>query len=351
MKWYLIILFSSFSLCVSSHAQQGNPFEIIRTDSNNDQSSDKTQEKVSSTGNVFDVIRTDSVAIVEQEIREENTLVDTSEFEAIEENLSSDQADEGNASYDENPFEVSHVPYRRSELKKQSVTSENTKTTSASPLAKISTKGNSNTFLFWLILFSLLLLAIVMNVQRSSVSKIFKSITNENILKLSKREENNGMTGHYMMLYSIFFINMATFVYLLVDKYYSQNGMIIWLWIFIGLVVIYVLRHVFMAVLGSVFNIDKETSLYSFTILSFNLALGLIFIPVNLVVAYSPENIGQIGIYIGLIIIGLIFIIRLFRGVLISARYIGSSLFQFFLYLCGFEIAPILVIISLISRL
>lgn len=331
---FFIIWILTFAVA-NLFAQQGNPFEIVRTGSDSVEVAD--QEVQQTTG--FEVLRSDDSLYVSPE------PLDTTEFESEADTIDTQAL----TTNDANPFEVSHVPYRKSELKGQTKASQ-AKERSTSLIAQ-NAGQSSNTFLFWFTLFSLLLLAIVMNVQRSAVGRIFRSISNENILKLSKREEKNGTTGHFLMLYVIYFINMATLVYLVLDRYSNISGMYYWSLILGALVLIYLVRHTAMSALGYIFAISKDTSLYSFTILSFNLALGLILIPINLIIAYSPDNISSAFIYIALGIAILLLVIRVFRGVLLAANYIGNNLFQFFIYLCGFEIAPVLVLLTIAKNI
>ena len=250
---------------------------------------------------------------------------------------------------DNNPFEISHIPYRASELKTQANTTEKPIPTHTPNNSETKREYSNNTFIFWMILFSLLLLAIVINVQRSALARILKSITNENILKLNRREEKGGVSGHYLMLYVIFFINMACFIYLVAKHYISISGVVNWFYIFLGIVLVYFIRHIFMSLLGWVFGISKDSGLYSFTILTFNLFLGLVLIPINMVVAFSPPQISLGTIYVGIGLITILLLIRVARGVFIGASYVGEHIFQFFIYLCAFEIAPVLILLRIIN--
>ena len=355
-KYILVSL--SLLLTYTGQAQQGsNPFEIIRTGENSTDTvvtkapkSDQTTQKNS--GNSFEVYRDDdsSTSILSTNNNRDSikveSSIDTKDVQSDEVDIDSDDMDY----LSDNPFEVSHVPYRRSELKEQAK-SANTSSPSkkSNKRSIVNVKFTSNTFIFWLVLFTLLLLAIVINVQRNAISKVAKSITNENVLKLSKREENGGLSGHYIMLYVIFFINFTCFIYLMVKYYSGFDGFSNWLVIFGAITVAYLMRHISMAFLGNMFNISKDSSLYSFTIMTFNIFLGLVLIPINLVVAFSPVGISSVTLYVGIGLILTLLLIRLARGLLIGARFIGEHLFQFFIYLCIFEIAPILILLRILG--
>lgn len=347
-------------MALNSHAQQGsNPFEIIRStdskpsDLSPTQSSDSVKKPSRNKGNSFEVYRSDdtlSVPATSSIDAVDLTVVDSLENANVQTSEEIDIDSDDMDYMSDNPFEVSHVPYRRSELKEQAtkgVTQSNTNKSNSRSI--VSVKSTSNTFIFWLVLFTLLLLAIVVNVQRNAISKVAKSITNENVLKLSKREENGGLTGHYIMLYVMFFINLACFIYLIAKHYTGFDGFSNWLIVFSAVSIVYIARHISMAFIGNIFDISKDSSLYSFTIMTFNIFLGLVLIPVNLVVAFSPLEISRPAMYVGIGLILILLLIRIARGLLIGARFIGEHLFQFFLYLCTFEIAPILILLRILG--
>lgn len=354
------IIFSALvMLAMVSQAQQGsNPFEIIRGDEQSTESSSsptRAQQPQNRSNNAFEVFREDDVATP---VQPTNPAVDTTDTDLIENTSDGIDIQNGEVDIDDNnmdymsdnPFEVSHIPYRRSELKEQAKSNKaTTNKPSNNKRSIVNVSSTSNTFIFWLVLFTLLLLAIVVNVQRNAISKVVKSITNENVLKLSKREENGGLTGHYIMLYVVFFINLACFIYLIAKHYSGYDGFSNWLLVFIAVAAVYLIRHISMMFIGQIFDISKDSSLYSFTIMTFNIFLGLVLIPINLVVAFSPSEIGRAALYVGIGLILILLLIRLVRGLLIGVRFIGEHLFQFFLYLCTFEIAPILILLRILG--
>jgi len=349
-----ILLTTLMIIAVENRAQQGsNPFEIIRSESNNNTASQNpSSTSQPSNGNAFEVFREDEKQTIAKPTI--STLDTIDNKNAKQENIADLKDDEVDIDANDmdyisdNPFEVSHVPYRRSELKNQAGQTV-TKRNSSKRKSVVNVSYTNNTFIFWLVLFTLLLLAIVVNVQRNAISKVVRSITNENVLKLSKREENGGLTGHYIMLYVVFFINLACFIYLIAKHYSGFDGFSNWLLIFGAVMVIYFIRHMSMTFIGQVFDISKDSSLYSFTIMTFNIFLGLVLIPINLVVAFSPREIGIIALYGGVALILVLLLIRTLRGLLIGVRFIGEHIFQFFLYLCTFEIAPILILLRILE--
>ena len=341
---FVLNIFLVLIFCTSGFSQDGiNPFEI---QSRLDSVYQSTPGEESSSTNIFDVQREDDPAKpltfpVDDEVEAEESSIVPQVGEVFE--------DEKETVIDEqavNPFDVSHIPIRKSKLKKEA---------NAFSTKKVEQKQNtnekgSNAFLFWLNLLTGFILAIVINTQRGALSKITKAITNENVLKLNHREEKRGTKGHYLLLYFSFFVNAAIFIYLIAYQMNGLNGWSVFQTIFLGVCGVYLVRHLFLSIVSKSFPIEKEVSLYGFTIQSFNLFIGILLIPMNLIIAFGPENIAVPLIYVTLVIIGLLILLRSFRGLLISSRWISGNLFHFFLYLCAFEILPILLLIKVIGK-
>jgi len=341
---YKILLFCF--IVISGSAQDGtNPFEI---QSRLDSIYQSEPAKESSTKNVFDVVRPDDPSLTTSSAlqaahstEEESTIVPEVGEESIQ------LEGETKVLNVVNPFDVSHIPIRKSKLKKEANAFKPDVTNSKN--AKQNKKG-SNAFLFWLNLLTAFIIAIVINTQRGALTKITKAITNENVLKLNHREEKKGVNGHYILLYFSFIVNAAIFAYLILYNMYEQSGWYVFQLCFFAILLIYVLRHIFLSFISSSFPIQKEVSLYGFTIQSFNLFIGIVLIPLNLIIAFGPEKIAVSLIYLTIVIVGLLLTLRAFRGLLIASRWISGNIFHFLLYLCAFEILPILLLIKVIGR-
>ena len=339
MRLYVLSFILSM-VCISGVSQvNANPFEI---QSRLDSVYNSEGKSEGSKTNIFDVQRADDeevhpiVPIIQDSIvnDQESDLVPTvSGEEETEERL------------DQNPFDVSHIPIRKSKLKKEAnaFKSKSVQISDREP-------SGSNAFLFWLNILTALILAIVINTQNGAIKKITNAITNENVLKLIHREEKKGIKGYHLLLYISFFINAAIFIYLVVYNFYKLQGWKYFQWIFMGILGVYLVKHIFIYLIGKVFPFKKDSQLYGFTIQTFNIFTGIILIPFNLIIAFGPENTAVPLIYLGLIIIGTLALLRVFRGFLIASTYIQSNLFHFLLYLCTFEILPILLLIKIIGN-
>ncbi|MFN8338147.1 MAG: hypothetical protein U0T36_03935 [Saprospiraceae bacterium] len=158
-----------------------------------------------------------------------------------------------------NPFEVDHVPVRKSSIanrtEKLRTQTESTQT--------------SNGFLFWFLLFSCAILAIVINTKSKAIGLLYKSIFNENMLKLFQREESTKVSSYLFLLCDILckYYGFPLFGQCLL---WRQKGIFDFIAILVGVVLIYIIRHLSLKILGYLFSISKSTDLYSFSIMIFN---------------------------------------------------------------------------------
>jgi hypothetical protein len=111
---------------------------------------------------------------------------------------------------------------------------------------------------------------------------------------------------------------------------------------------VFILKHLFIKIIASVFPLSKEMSLYAFTVTIFCAVLGFFLIPLNAFVSYAPDSLMISAFWITVGVIILIYLFRSLRVLFIGGRYIASHQFHFLLYICTLEIAPFLVLVRLI---
>ena len=279
---------------------------------------------------------------VQARVESQDIPLDANQVKATEDSVKAAQTSL-DARYDKlketNPFEVSHIP-----LRKKSAPS-----IGQIPL-DIKPKVSAN-FIFWLMLFSWVLLALVLTNKRDILPKLSRSLFNENVLKLTKRQDADGLNFHFVLMYIVFCINLSVFIFLILRQYYNESSVLTWFYVLLGVSAVYIIKHITLKIFGWLFPLEKVAALYSFTIMFINLLMGLFLIPVNLLMRFGPPSFFTPSLVVGLIVITILLLIRYVRGLLISANYIVSNIFLFFVYLCSLEIAPILIGYRLISNL
>ena len=198
----------------------------------------------------------------------------------------------------------------------------------------------------------LLLTTLLLIVSQRYVSRIVRGLWNEEMMRSLYRDRTAGSFGQYLAGYGIFILSLSLFIFLAArhadwlagPQFWSPYGEIAL--VVTGLVA---LRHFTLAVLGHIFPVWEETSRYSFSIMILGIAMGLALIPINLLVAYAPENLTTTAVFAGLGVLGTGYLFRAAWGLRIAKMYLFSRLFHFLLYLCAVEIAPVLVLYKLFT--
>lgn len=212
--------------------------------------------------------------------------------------------------------------------------------------------GNKS-FMLGVILFGLILMAVMFTSLRPFINKCYRAVLNENMLNQIYRERETGTFLPYFLLYILFFIQAGTFLFLVLrhNKFSFQvSPFILLATCILVLAGLFFLKHLLLAIAGTIFPISKETRVYSFTIMVYSIILGLLLAPANLMIAYAPAE--MINFLIGgslLMIVGL-YVVRAFRGLLLANSYLRFHIFHFLLYICTVEIVPVLVLYKMITN-
>lgn len=204
-------------------------------------------------------------------------------------------------------------------------------------------------FLFWIILFAFLILAVGLSLDRWFISKIFRGIFNYNLSNTLMRETSGLKIIILAVLYLMFIVTTSLFVFL-VYRYYSGQGEIVHLLYSFGLVAgIYLVRHTALFLFYYIFPTIQVLASYSYSIVTFNIVAGISLMVPILVMAFSPEPLVTVAMIAGFVIFGLLLILRSIRGLLISFEYLNNHPIHFFLYLCAFEIIPLMVVYKVLT--
>jgi len=131
--------------------------------------------------------------------------------------------------------------------------------------------------------------------------------------------------------------------------HYSPMGAGIRFWVLylncmVLLGTIYLVKFLVLKFIGWVFSISRATDIYIFIVFLVNKMLGIFLLPFLIIITFSGAEMREIFITISL---AMIFVLWSYR-ILASYRPVRNEIkltpFYFFLYLCAFEIAPLLLI-------
>jgi len=208
-------------------------------------------------------------------------------------------------------------------------------------------------FIFAITVVTLTLLTIFLTIFRSIFFRAWRCLLNENMLSQIYRESQNSGAFPYYLLYGFFGVTAGIFLFLLTRYYGFALPWGNWQALGIAIMGVWALlagKHFLLSIVGSVFPVEKEIGFYRFTLLIFGIMLGLVLVVSNLIIAYGPATITKEVFYASFGIIGLAYVFRSLRGLLIANNFLATNKFHFFLYLCSVELAPLLILIKWIRN-
>ncbi len=202
-------------------------------------------------------------------------------------------------------------------------------------------------FLFVAILSMFIILTLIVTIFRILIQKIWRAFTRDNMMHQLHREQSSGLAVAYSILYLLYFINGGLFAFLVARHFgltISSSNLYALLICMGAIAGFFIAKHFVLWLIGFVFPVGKEVGSYQFTIVIFNIILGLFLVPVVLIIAYAPPTMTGFVIWVAIALLGLVYLFLALRGLFIGNRFMAGNKFHFLLYLCAVEFAPLLVI-------
>lgn len=240
-----------------------------------------------------------------------------------------------------NPFDI---PLDRRNQATSSTTVEGKKSSS---VRSINASGPSQVVTLVYSLAAFILLAVAISFNRRQFTNIFKSLINGTSLKTLFRNFTGFSDAQMLILYLLFFSNVAYVLWLAQGAGIGFYG---GYFTFLGAILgIYIIRHLFTWLLGYVYGLGEVTEPFNHSISIHNMVIGVVAIPFILSLGYiSKDSFGTI-FYFFVAIVLLVYLLRQLKGLLTVIGIRRFNLFYFFIYLCAFEIVPLLISWKVIS--
>jgi hypothetical protein len=208
-------------------------------------------------------------------------------------------------------------------------------------------RSNSKDSLFYLlvgILFYFALIRIFFTKYLDNLITLFFRVS----LRQQQIREQVLQTPLPSLLLNILFI-LSAGLYACFLLHYSKigEGVRFWVIYFYCMVLlgsIYLVKFLVLKFVGWVFSISRATDIYIFVVFLVNKMMGIFLLPFLILITFSASDVREVFITISL---AMVFVLWAYRS-LASYRPMRNEIkltpFYFLLYLCAFEIAPLLLI-------
>jgi hypothetical protein len=199
---------------------------------------------------------------------------------------------------------------------------------------------------FYLLVLIILFFALVRVVFAKYMQNLFTVMFRAS-LKQKQIREQLSQTPLPSLLLNIFFVLVAgTFASFLLRYYNQFTEVNFWLLVFYTSVIIsiiYFFKFLVLKFTGWVFNLKAAANTYIFIVFLINKILALFLLPLVILIAFQSAE-ADIWVTISFILIVIALVYRYLASFGPIRSEIKVKQIHFFLYLCAFEIAPLLLI-------
>ena len=202
-----------------------------------------------------------------------------------------------------------------------------------------------------LLIASFLILGWVRLFNRKYLGSIIKAVVSYSESNTLYRDKNALMARASFLINTLFISNIAIFA-IHFKQYLKTESLgfdeyVLYFILFAGFVGLYILRAISSYFIGLLFLKQKVFSEYFHNVNIYTKNTGLILLPLIIALQFIAYKYLGIIIYIGISIIGLLYVLQLLRAFQIIIRN-NVSIFYMILYLCAFEITPFLIVYKLL---
>lgn len=157
------------------------------------------------------------------------------------------------------------------------------------------------------------------------------------------------------LLLNVLFVVSGGLYLAFLSEYYKFGSLgniwLLWLYCSIFLSVVYITKYFLLKFAGWIFGVSGASDTYIFIVFLVNKMAGILLLPVLVILAFPHPDFQSLAITLSFIMLVVLFFYRFF----ISYRPVRSEIkinrFHFFIYLCAFEVAPLLLIYKVLLNL
>ncbi len=122
------------------------------------------------------------------------------------------------------------------------------------------------------------------------------------------------------------------------------NFWLLFVYCVLGLAIVYTVKFIGLKISGWIFNMKEGADTYIFIVFIINKVIGVFLLPFLVLLTFMQGNAFLIALVLSWCGIGVLLIYRFLLTYTAVRNQVRFNPFHFFLYLCAFEIAPLLLI-------
>ena len=200
----------------------------------------------------------------------------------------------------------------------------------------------------------LLLIAIIRLSYMKYFTDLFRAFLNPTLSQRQLKDQLSQSPFPNFLFNAFFIISLGMYLYLVLYRKQVFPQAEPWMLIpgLIALVgIVYGTKYVVLRFCGWLFGNAELADAYIFILYLINKILGVLLVPFVVILAFCSAEIAQTFLYISIFFIILLVIYRYIRSYSLVKQYLSFSKLHFFLYLCAFEVAPVLILTKVLLNI
>ncbi len=214
-------------------------------------------------------------------------------------------------------------------------------------MAKLRSEKAGNEWMLYLVLICFFILAIAKLYYSGRVSMLIRSVFN--LRFFIRTDKHNMILGervsyllklNYLVCLSLLIMQTSLF-FEIIPPWMHLHPVLTLALILLAIALFYVLKHLLISYIGWLFHARKAGKAYFSNIFVFNHFVGILLLPLVFYQALNP----LVYILIAACVLLVAFNVnKVMRSVILARTYTDFSVYYIFLYLCGVELAPLLML-------
>lgn len=187
----------------------------------------------------------------------------------------------------------------------------------------------------------------------SELQDMVNSLFNRNLSMQLFRTQSGEITFSSFLLHVNFLVAVSLYLQFYLEKYFpvtSSNQFITLIILIFLFTFFYLIKIVLMNLIGVVFELKEECSLYVYDFTTLCKTLGLTLIPALFVFYTAPKIFYNFIFLMSALIAGSFILIFVFRGLSTATKLMYRSVYHFFIYVCVVEISTVFLFFKLLTK-
>lgn len=109
----------------------------------------------------------------------------------------------------------------------------------------------------------------------------------------------------------------------------------------------YGVKYVGLQIIGWLFGMNEVTDTYLFIVFLINKVIGVMLLPAVILLALGGPGLGPVLVVSALVLLAILFVYRYLIALPLVRNHAGLTGLHFFIYLCAFEVIPVLLVYKL----